>query len=383
MKSTVKSTIFILFLLALLTACGAEEDTTGTSSVPAPAENEVVNNTVSASTEAKEETQLFTGESFSFSYPSSWKDADLNIPQVVAAFVNPNPKGGFVDNLNLIIEESSATPEEAANLSAQGLSNGDGGELIQNYKKLNYVDVPEKAAGILEAEYTHGELNQQVVLTQYFVSNGNALYTLSTSYSKTSYDNGGKATIQNILDSFKITESAMNSIDTSANADSSLEGFTEENIFAEMMAYIIPTEIEDGALDEKTYNYIIQHHQLFPAVTPEDQKSAKAEVDPTITSRHLLKNLNPYLDKMMEVSGYVIDITEEELDGGITIAEIHIIDDNDNSIVGFYANSTGDILEDDYVTLRGVPATYYSFDNISGGTTISILLGVSTIDKVE
>lgn len=350
MRSLVKSTLFIVLLLVILTACSSEKDIAGTSSDPAPAENEVENNTVSASTETKEETKPFTGENFTFSYPSSWKDAGLNVPQVVAAFVNPNPKGGFVDNLNLIIEESSVTPEEAANLSAQGLSNGDGGELIQNYKKLNYVDVPEKAAGILEAEYTHGELNKQVVLTQY------------------------------------ITESAMNSddsIDSSATADSGLEGFTEENLFAEMMAYIIPTEIENGALDEKTYNYIIQHHKLFPALTPETQKSAKAEVDSTITSRHLLKNLNPYLDKMMEVSGYVVDITEEELDGGITIAEIHIIDDNDNSIVGFYANSTGDILEDDYVTLRGVPATYYSFDNISGGTTISILLGVSTLEKIE
>lgn len=303
------------------------------------------------------------------------------MPQIVAAFVDSNPKGNFADNLNLIVEESSATPEEAANSSVHALSNGAGGEVIQNFKKLNYIDVPEKAAGILESEYTQGELNAQVVLTQYFVSNGNELYTLSISYSKTAYDNGGKAVVQNIMDSFEIVKISEDAAISDTNDGSSAEELTEQNLFAEIMAYIIPIEIEDGALDELTYNYFVEHYELFPALTPEAQKRAKAEVDPNITSRHLNKNLSPYLDQMFEVSGYVVDIIEEELDEGVTVTEIHIVDDNDNSIIGFYAHSTGDILQDDYVTMRGVPATYYSFENISGGTTNSILIGVSTIEK--
>ncbi|WP_127593390.1 PsbP-related protein [Paenibacillus lautus] len=386
MKSLAKSTLFILLLLAMLTACGSGKDTTESSSTPSPSENEAAKNTASANTEKNEEnnkTQPFKGENFSFSYPSTWKDAELNVPQVIAAFVNPSPQGAFVDNLNVVIEEASATPEEAANVAVQGLTNGDGGPLIQNFKKLNYIDVPEKAAGILESEYTHGESNAQVILTQYFVSNGNELYTLSISYSKTAYDNGGKAIVQNIMDSFEIVKNSDDVALSNANAGSNVEGLTEENLFAEIMAYIIPIEIEDGALDELTYNYFVEHYELFPALTPEAQKRAKAEVDPSITSRHLNKNLSPYLDQMVEVSGYVIDIIEEELDEGVTLTEIHIVDDNDNSIIGFYAHSTGDILQDDYVTMRGVPATFYSFDNVSGGTTNSVLIGVSTLEKTE
>lgn len=386
MKRLAKSTLFILLLLVMLTACSSGKDTTETSSTPSTPENEAAKNTASENTEKNEEpnkTQPFKGENFSFSYPSTWKDAELNIPQVIAAFVNPNPQGAFVDNLNVVIEESSATPEEAANAAVQGLTNGDGGPLIQDFKKLNYIDVPKKAAGILESEYTHGESNAQVILTQYFVSNGNELYTLSISYSKTAYDNGGKARVQNIMDSFEIVKVSNQVEDANANAGSNVEGLTEENLFAEIMAYVIPIEIEDGALDEVTYNYFVQHYELFPALTPKAQKKAKAEVDPNITSRHLNKNLSPYLDQMIEVSGYVVDIIEDEVEEGITLAEIHIIDDNDNSIIGFYAHSTGDILQDDYVTMRGVPATFYSFENVSGGTTNSVLIGVSTLEKTE
>ncbi|MGO4786671.1 hypothetical protein AB4124_04405 [Paenibacillus sp. 2KB_20] len=386
MKRLAKSALFILLLLVMLTACSSGKDAAETSSPPSTPENEAAKNTASDNKEKNEEpnkTQSFKGENFSFSYPSTWKDADLNIPQVIAAFVNPNPQGAFVDNLNVVIEESSATPEEAANAAVQGLTNGDGGPLIQDFKKLNYIDVPKKAAGILESEYTHGESNAQVILTQYFASNGNELYTLSISYSKTAYDNGGKASVQNIMDSFEIVKVSNQVEDANANAGSNVEGLTEENLFAEIMAYVIPIEIEDGALDEVTYNYFVQHYELFPALTPKAQKKAKAEVDPNITSRHLNKNLSPYLNQMIEVSGYVVDIIEDEVEEGITLAEIHIIDDNDNSIIGFYAHSTGDILQDDYVTMRGVPATFYSFENVSGGTTNSVLIGVSTLEKTE
>ncbi|WP_339267788.1 hypothetical protein MKY48_27765 [Paenibacillus sp. FSL W8-0187] len=386
MKRLAKSALFILLLLVMLTACSSGKDAAETSSPPSTPENEAAKNTASDNKEKNEEpnkTQSFKGENFSFSYPSTWKDAELNIPQVIAAFVNPNPQGAFVDNLNVVIEESSATPEEAANAAVQGLTNGDGGPLIQDFKKLNYIDIPKKAAGILESEYTHGESNVQVILTQYFASNGNELYTLSISYSKTAYDNGGKASVQNIMDSFEIVKVSNQVEDANANAGSNVEGLTEENLFAEIMAYVIPIEIEDGALDEVTYNYFVQHYELFPALTPKAQKKAKAEVDPNITSRHLNKNLSPYLDQMIEVSGYVVDIIEDEVEEGITLAEIHIIDDNDNSIIGFYAHSTGDILQDDYVTMRGVPATFYSFENVSGGTTNSVLIGVSTLEKTE
>lgn len=95
MKSLAKSTLFIMLLLVMLTACSLGKDATETSSAPPPSENGAATNTATENetNEEPDKTQTFKGENFSFSYPSTWKDAELNVPQVVAAFVNPNPQG--------------------------------------------------------------------------------------------------------------------------------------------------------------------------------------------------------------------------------------------------------------------------------------------------
>ncbi len=153
----------------------------------------------------------------------------------------------------------------------------------------------------------------------------------------------------------------------------------EEVLVADVMN-TIAYYYSGAELDEKTYNYIIDHNNLFPATTIELKKEAESLVDTEVTSRHIFKNITPYLEKMIKVSGYVAQIEEDETDIG-TVAEIHIIDENGNSMIGIYFGSTGDILDGDFVTMRGVPSAIYSFDNISGGITNAVLLAASTIQK--
>lgn len=151
---------------------------------------------------------------------------------------------------------------------------------------------------------------------------------------------------------------------------------------------VLPAEVMNNysqyysgnVIDEKTYNYIVEHRDLFPAGTVELKKEAESLVDSSVSSKHIFKNITPYFESMIKVSGYVVQISEEETDIG-TVAEIHIIDDNDNSMIGIYLGSTGDILDGDYVTMRGVPTTIYSFDNVGGGITNAVLLAASTIQK--
>lgn len=153
-------------------------------------------------------------------------------------------------------------------------------------------------------------------------------------------------------------------------------------VTAEMMSLVVPNLVEGGTIDPKTYDYLVEHADLFPATTAETKKAASKEVDNKITSRHLFKNINPYLDKMVKVTGTVVQVQEEETDFG-TVATIHIMDENGSSMIGYYNNSTGDILDQDDVTMRGVPTASYSFENIGGGTTNAILLAVSTVQKVQ
>ncbi|OME58254.1 hypothetical protein BSK59_08725 [Paenibacillus odorifer] len=172
-----------------------------------------------------------------------------------------------------------------------------------------------------------------------------------------------------------------------AEADAKAKAEAEEAAKKSQAALImtqVVTNLTEGAsaLDDRTREYLVSNFDLFPAVTAETKNKAAAEVDPSITSRHLFKNISPYYAKMIEVSGEVVQISEEETDFG-TLAAIHIMNDNGDSIMGIYLNSTGDILDGDYVTFKGVPTAAYSFANVGGGTTNAILLTVSTIQKVQ
>lgn len=151
---------------------------------------------------------------------------------------------------------------------------------------------------------------------------------------------------------------------------------------ANFMAFYIPQLVEGSQIDTKTYDFLVEHPELFPAITAETKKEASKLVDSKVTSRHLMKSITPYLDKMIKVTGTAIQVQEFETDAG-TMAQVHIMDDFGNSVIGIYNNSTGDILDGDNVTLRGVPTAVYSFENIGGGTTNAILLSASTVQKAQ
>lgn len=380
MKSLKKSLVLLLSLSFLLAACSgdkternASESTNEEVKTEAVADNTPKNEPVKEATK----TKRFENEFIQFEYPSTWVDAQIDNPLIIAAFVASKPENDFADNVNMVIEESTASAKAAADQTLSDLTSGAAGETIKDFKKISYTEASngDYDAGILTGAYTQGQSGAEVILTQYYVSTGDLLYTMSLSFSKKTYDDGGKQLAKNIMDSLTISEYNTAALESADHGDYYTMG--------DLMVAIVPNLIEDEGIDERTYNYLNGLPELFPALSDEAVKLAAAQVDPDITSRHILKNINPYLDQMMEVSGYVVEIAEEEISPDLTIAEIHIVDEYDNSIDGIYAASTGDILEGDYVTMRGVPTNVFQFDNISGGTTIAILMSVSTLEKIE
>ncbi|WP_017811443.1 hypothetical protein [Paenibacillus shenyangensis] len=155
----------------------------------------------------------------------------------------------------------------------------------------------------------------------------------------------------------------------------------EQNTFADAMVNLVPYMTENqGEMSQQTYDYITAHPNQFPATTTADKQEVKNAVDSSVTSRHMFKNVAPYLDKMVTVSGNVVEVSEEETEMG-TVAFVHLTDEYDNSVTGVYLGSTGDLLDGDDVTVRGVPVTTYSFENVGGGTTNAVMLALSTVQK--
>lgn len=383
-----KSIVLMLSLFLVLTACGSKEKEEKATEATSTAATQEATKENSKTSDADKMKTAETPD-FSFSYPASWNAFDLNQlnqTAIKAAYVDPAPKVAFADNVNLAADGSTITAKETADQAIAQYQSGAAGEAIKNYKKISYTDTANNS-GVLVGEYTHaqGQAELQVILTQYIVPAGNGTYTFSISYAKESYDNGGKNRVQQMIDSFKLSSTATSGIQSapaSTDVSTAAAGSEQANI-ADIMVQLIPTVTDNGGeMTEKTYNYIIGHSDLFPALTAESKKKAKSLVDASITSRHLFKNVIPYLDKMVQVSGTVVEVQEEETEIG-TIAVIHVADENDNSIVGLYMNSTGDILDGDEVTMRGLPTSLFSFDNVSGGTTNAVLMSVSTVQKTQ
>ncbi|GAF09457.1 hypothetical protein JCM16418_3598 [Paenibacillus pini JCM 16418] len=380
-----KKCIVLLILACTLTACGNVQQTKETTVTSNTEKETTIVTTKVEDAKFKPAFSTYDSPEFSISYPSNWKKIDLeeSNKSIRVAYADPSPKVAFADNVSVGINNDSGYNMEAlANATndeyvARSATSG-----MLNYKKISFTKSSKylKDSDVLTAEYTNEKSNLKIVLTQYFVPLNNQVYTVTVCASKESYNNGGEAVVQQIIESLKVhnpvqTSSVDNSVTTNANTKN-----TKETNTADVMSMIVPNLLENAQIDAKTYQYINDHHKLFPAIDATSKKSAKALFDQNITSRHIFKNITPYLDKMVEFSGYVLEIQEEETDYG-TMATIHITDENDNSIMGAYMNSTGDILDGDFVTMRGVPTLLYSFENVGGGITNALLLTVSTIQK--
>ncbi len=150
-------------------------------------------------------------------------------------------------------------------------------------------------------------------------------------------------------------------------------------------ALAIPNFAEGLEIQESTRQFVVANYKLFPAGPEADIKAALSKVDDKIKYGHLEKNITPYLNKMVAVTGNVVNVEEAPSEGvGTgTVALVHVIDNDFNSFRMFIMKSTGDILKGDKVKIVGVPVGQESFANVSGGTTRSIFLLGSHINKVQ
>lgn len=176
---------------------------------------------------------------------------------------------------------------------------------------------------------------------------------------------------------------------TEAEETETVEAEAEETSsnskYAEYAEYHIPVLTDEGlSLSSTSYDFVSKNDSLFPAMDNNAIQEVKGMVDSTVTAKHLNKNANPYLEKVLSYKGTVISIEETNIeDTEDTVSVIHVMDDEGNSYQILLYKTTGDILEEDYVQFWGAPVGPSSFENISGGTTnVQFIMG-SHLEKIS
>ncbi|MFJ7405694.1 MULTISPECIES: hypothetical protein [unclassified Lysinibacillus] len=142
----------------------------------------------------------------------------------------------------------------------------------------------------------------------------------------------------------------------------------------------IPSITEEQlTLDKQSYNFISTNADLFPALSKDAIQKTKKLADDKITSKHLNKNVKPYLEQMVNFAGDIIQIQEETLDDGTPVSIILIEDMDFNAIfaIGYH---TTEFLEGDFVEIWGLPLGPYNYENVDGGTTLAQAIATSYIE---
>lgn len=153
--------------------------------------------------------------------------------------------------------------------------------------------------------------------------------------------------------------------------------------YTDLLAKDIPWITENSlTLSETSRTYIDKNEALFSAKKKSDIAKLKKKEDTTITSKHLNKNVKPYLEKVVSFKGTVISV-EENTERDEPFSYVHVYDEAGQSYSYLTYQTTGDILEEDTVQFWGVPLGVYSFENVSGGATNAIAIFGGTIEKVQ
>lgn len=133
-------------------------------------------------------------------------------------------------------------------------------------------------------------------------------------------------------------------------------------------------------LNEKALNFLTEHEDYFP--TTNYEHIAKS-VDTSIEYRHIEKKASKYGDKLMECSElYVVSIEEEEI-GEKILTTIEAVDADGNMYYIYYNDSLEDVFKEDAIKVNLLPFGVTSYDNVSGGTTHSLIGAGSYIKKIE
>ena len=110
--------------------------------------------------------------------------------------------------------------------------------------------------------------------------------------------------------------------------------------------------------------------------------SIKKYVDASIEYKQVEKNQNKFGDKIMKTPEcYVIKVNESGK-GNRTITEIQVCDADSNYYYVIY-NGSLDIYKEDTVQIYGVPVGMTSFENVGGGTTVSLIIAGSYVHKTN
>lgn len=168
---------------------------------------------------------------------------------------------------------------------------------------------------------------------------------------------------------------------TGGGLDESNDAVSSESTVLQFFEDIQDNEVVPFVLTEKAKVMLSENESLF---LENKNEGLEEHTDTSLEYKVLTKNIDKHGDKLIYLpEAYVISIDETELDEETTCSELHLVDAEENSFYVLSLSAYDDIYEGDVVSAYALPIGETSFENVSGGTTLAIMLAGCYIEKTE
>lgn len=168
---------------------------------------------------------------------------------------------------------------------------------------------------------------------------------------------------------------------TGGGLDESNDAVSSESTVLQFFEDIQDNEVVPFVLTEKAKVMLSENESLF---LENKNEGLEEHTDTSLEYKVLTKNIDKHGDKLIYLpEAYVISIDETELDEETTCSELHLVDAEENSFYVLSLSAYDDIYEGDVVSAYALPIGEASFENVSGGTTLAIMLAGCYIEKIE
>ena len=155
---------------------------------------------------------------------------------------------------------------------------------------------------------------------------------------------------------------------------------TQDNTVLQLFEELQDNDVMPFTITEKAREMLRKNEDLFLR----NRNGGLAEyTDTSLEYKILSKNIDKHGDKLLFLSeAYVLQINETQLDDETTFSALHLVDVDGNSLYVMSLVAYDDIFEGDYVCAYALPLGETAFDNISGGTTLAIVLAGCYVEKI-
>ena len=138
---------------------------------------------------------------------------------------------------------------------------------------------------------------------------------------------------------------------------------------------VIPYTVNDLASQ-----FLANHENYFPC---EDYMQIVGDIDRSIEYKHIEKSPEQYGDKLMELLElYVMSISETDIGNGNKFTEIETSDANGYFYYILYPGAVDDVFKDDLIQAVVLPLGISGYDNVSGGTTVTLVGAGAYVEKI-